>query len=175
MIFSKTKLSGVILLDIEKLEDERGFFARTWCKKQFAENFLETEFVQSSLSFNRKKGTIRGIHYQIAPHEEVKLVSCNKGSIFDVVVDLRLDSPTYRKWFATILTSKNKRTLYIPKGCAHGFQTLEDNTEVLYQISEFHFPEYARGILWNDPLIKIEWPLDKTLISCKDQSFKLIT
>jgi dTDP-4-dehydrorhamnose 3,5-epimerase len=168
MIFIKTKFFGVYIIEIEKYEDERGFFARTWDKNQIKEMGLDDSIIQSSMSYNRKKGTIRGMHYQIKPFEETKLVRCTKGKIFDVIIDLRKDSETFKKWISIELSENNHRTLYIPKGFAHGFQTLEDNTEIIYDISQTHNPEYSKGIKWNDKIIGIKWPLEVTVISKKD-------
>ena len=172
MIFTETKLKGAFIIELEKLEDERGFFARTWDQKLFEENGLNSRIVQCSISFNKLKGTIRGLHFQIPPHEEAKLVSCIKGKIFDVIVDLRSSSDTYKKWFSIELNDQNKKMLYIPEGFAHGFQTLEDNTLVYYQISEIYSPEHARGVRWDDNTFQIEWPLKKTVISKKDSSYQ---
>ncbi len=171
MIFHAAGLSGAVVVDIEPLEDERGYFARAWCQREFASNGLTTQWVQSNLSGNKRKGTLRGLHYQIAPHEEVKLVRCIAGSIFDVLVDLRPDSPTYLRHVAVELSAYNRRAVYIPKGIAHGFQTLEDDTEVLYLMSEFYAPECARGVRWDDPLFKISWPTDSRTISARDASY----
>ena len=158
MIITETKLKGVFLIDLERKEDERGFFARTWCRNEFEQRGLNPRLVQCSVSFNKHKGTLRGLHYQAAPHEEAKLVRCTRGAIHDVAVDLRPDSPTYLRWTAAELTAANGRALYVPEGCAHGFQTLADDSEVLYQISEFYCPESARGARWDDPAFGIEWP-----------------
>ncbi|HLN81282.1 MAG TPA: dTDP-4-dehydrorhamnose 3,5-epimerase [Thermoanaerobaculia bacterium] len=171
MKFSETALPGVFLVDIEPREDERGFFARLWCRDELARHGLSTDLAQISLSFNRRKGTLRGMHYQSAPHEEVKLVRCTLGAIYDVLVDLRRGSPTFRRWISAELTAENRRTLYVPKGVAHGFQTLEDGSEVLYQISEFHHPESARGARWNDPAFGIEWPDRSPILSKRDENY----
>lgn len=171
MIFTETKLKGAYVIDIEPLEDERGFFARSWCEEEFKKHDLNYKLVQCNLSFNRKKGTLRGVHYQIAPYEEDKLVRCTKGAIYDVIIDLRPKSETYTQWVSVELTSENRKMIYIPKGFAHGFQTLEDNTEVFYQMSEFYHPECARGIRWNDEAIRIIWPIEEKVISEKDNNF----
>jgi dTDP-4-dehydrorhamnose 3,5-epimerase len=168
MLFCETKLPGVFVVEPERLEDERGFFARTWCQREFETHGLNPRLVQCSVSFNRIKGTLRGMHYQAAPHAEAKLVRCTLGAIYDVILDLRPASPTLRQWIAEQLTVENRRALYIPEGCAHGFQTLADNTEVLYQMSEFYYPESARVVRWNDPAFQIAWPLPPTAISGKD-------
>ncbi|BFU93480.1 MAG: dTDP-4-dehydrorhamnose 3,5-epimerase [Nitrospira sp.] len=171
MIFAETSLPGSYVVEVEKHEDERGFFARSWCVREFAAKGLDPHLVQCNVSFNKLKGTLRGLHYQIPPHAEVKLVRCTKGSLFDVIVDLRKDSPTFLKWFAIELTATNHRMLYIPKLFAHGFQTLEDDTEISYQMSEFYEPAASKGIRWNDPSLGINWPeADKTM-SQKDQSY----
>ncbi len=172
MIFHRLKLAGAYRIDLEPREDERGFFARAWCQKEFAEHGLETRIVQSNLSYNRYKGTLRGMHYQAPPHEEVKLVRCIRGSIFDVIIDLRPDSPTYRQWVGVELTAANRQMLYVPRGFAHGFQTLEDDTEVFYHVSEFYHPQAERGVRWNDPQFGIAWPaVEKRIVSVKDQSW----
>ncbi len=171
MIFSETRLPGAYVVEIKKIKDERGFFARTWDKDEFSKMELDSEFVQSSISANNKKGTLRGMHYQIEPYEESKIVTCTKGKIFDAIIDLRENSKTFKKWISIELSSSNHKILYIPKGFAHGFQTLEDNTEVHYDITQAHRPEYARGLRWNDPTFNIKWPLDVTTISNKDQGF----
>ncbi len=171
MIFSETNLAGAYVIEIEKNEDERGFFARTWDKKEFLELGLSSEFVQSSISYNKKKGTIRGMHYQTKPYEENKIVRCVKGKIFDVIIDLRLNSKFYKKWFSIELSENNHKMLYIPKGFAHGFQTLEDNTEILYDISQFFHPEFSKGIRWDDKIFGIEWPIELSLISKKDLNY----
>ena len=175
MIFSESSISGAYIIEIEKIEDERGFFARTWDKKEFLKNELETDFVQFSISQNKKKGTIRGMHYQSKPYEEIKIVTCTKGKIFDVIIDLRENSSTFKKWFSVELSSNNHKMLYIPKGCAHGFQTLEDNTEVFYQISEYYNSIHYRGIRWDDKTFQINWPLNITEISNKDLSNPLFS
>jgi len=170
MKFSPTKLPGVWIVDMEKHEDERGFFARSWCQREFEEHGLNPNLVQCSVSFNHKKGTLRGMHYQAAPHEEAKLVRCTRGAIYDVVVDLRPVSPTRKQWLAVDLTADNGRALYIPEGFAHGFQTLADDAEVFYQMSEFYHSECVRGIRWNDPALKIEWPLPDPILSARDKN-----
>ena len=172
MIFTETNLSGSYIIEIEKDEDERGFFARTGDKNEFSKIGLDSEFVQSSISFNKKKGTLRGMHYQIEPYEESKFVRCTQGKIFDVIIDLRKNSKTFKKWISLELSSVNHKILYIPKGFAHGFQTLEDNTEIHYDITQIFSPEHSRGIVWDDSAFKIEWPLDITLISKKDKEYK---
>jgi dTDP-4-dehydrorhamnose 3,5-epimerase len=171
MIFSETDLPGAFLVEPEHLDDERGFFARVWCRREFAANALSTEFVQSSISFSTSRATLRGMHYQAAPYEEDKLIRCTRGGIYDVIIDLRPDSVTFLQHGKTVLTADNRMMLYVPKGFAHGFLTLQDATEVTYNMSEFHEPEYARGVRWNDPVFGIEWPNEARVISERDQSY----
>ncbi|HEX8922804.1 MAG TPA: dTDP-4-dehydrorhamnose 3,5-epimerase [Pyrinomonadaceae bacterium] len=171
MFFTETKLKGAFVITPEKLEDERGFFARLWSEREFREHGLDTRLAQCSLSFNKKKGTLRGMHYQVAPYQESKLVRCTRGSIYDVVLDLRAGSPTYKEWQAVTLTADNHQMLYIPKGCAHGFQTLSDEAEVFYQISEIYKPEAAAGVRWNDAAFRIVWPLEVSVISERDARY----
>jgi len=173
LIFTETSLKGAYVIDIEKIEDNRGFFARTWEQKKFEEMGLISKIIECSISFNLKKGTVRGMHYQIESYAEVKLVSCQKGKIFDVILDLRKNSSTFKKWSSFELSEKNHKILYIPEGFAHGFQTLEDNTEVSYQISNYYNPDMARSILWNDPTFNIKWPLPVSEISSKDANLPL--
>jgi dTDP-4-dehydrorhamnose 3,5-epimerase len=152
--------------------DERGFFARTWCQREFETHGLESRLVQCSISFNAREGTLRGLHYQAPPHEEVKLVRCTSGAIFDVIVDLRPPSPTFGHHYSVVLSSSNRLALYVPRGFAHGFQTLEDNTEVAYQMSEFFHPESARGLRWNDPALRISWPpTARRIITERDKNY----
>lgn len=158
MIFKETKFKGAYIIELEALEDERGFFARSFCQKEFKEHSLNPRIVQCNVSFNKRKGTLRGMHYQVAPHEEVKIVTCIKGAVYDVIIDLRADSPTYRQWFAVELSAENYKMLYIPEGFAHGFQTLEDSAVVFYQMSESYHPECARGVRWDDRTFGIKWP-----------------
>jgi dTDP-4-dehydrorhamnose 3,5-epimerase len=175
MIFHETKLKGAYIIDPEKREDERGFFARSWCQREFEQHGLVSEAVQANISFNRKKGTLRGMHYQAAPHEETKLVRCTRGAIYDVIIDVREDSPTYRDWIGVELTAGNYRMLYVPKGFAHGFQTLADDAEVVYQVTQFYTPGAERGIRWDDPAIRIDWPLAVQSISDKDANWPVLT
>jgi dTDP-4-dehydrorhamnose 3,5-epimerase len=173
--FIETKLKGAYIIEPELIRDERGFFARSWCQKEFTERGLNPNLVQCNISFNLKKGTLRGMHYQAKPYEEAKLVRCTMGAIYDVIVDIRPESPTFKQWVAVELTAENRKMLYIPEGMAHGFQTLVDNTEVFYQMSEFYHPESATGLRWNDPELKIEWLIKEDLmISEKDQSYSFI-
>jgi dTDP-4-dehydrorhamnose 3,5-epimerase len=171
MIFAETKLKGAFLIDIERTEDDRGFFARSWCEREFKDHGIETKWVQCNISFNRVKGTLRGMHYQRAPHEEEKLVRCTMGSIHDVIVDLRPESVTYKEWISCELTAENRRMLYIPKGFAHGFVTLAADSEVFYQMSEFFVPRCGQGIRWNDPAFGIIWAGEVKMISDKDNSY----
>lgn len=171
MIFNETKLLGAYTIEIEKCEDERGFFARTWDSNVYNEMGLNPNLVQSSISFNIERGTVRGMHFQKPPYEEDKVVRCTKGKIFDVIIDLRNDSPTFTKWQGFELSEKNHKMLYIPKGFAHGFQTMEKDSEVFYQMSEYFMSEYASGVMWNDPAFKIAWPLPISAISKKDLSY----
>lgn len=172
MIFTETKLKGAYVIEVEKLEDERGFFARTWCQKEFEAHGLNIRMKQCDISYNKHKGTLRGMHYQSYPYEEAKLVRCTTGAIYDVIIDLRPESSTFKQWVAITLTENNHKMLYIPEGFAHGFQTLEEDTEVFYQMSEFYVSEYAKGIRWNDPAIGIEWPqVCERIISTKDRQY----
>ncbi len=171
MKFTTTPIPGVWLVEMERSEDDRGWFARSWCAGEFVAHGLNTAFSQSSASFNRRRGTLRGMHYQVAPHAEAKLVRCTRGAMYDAALDLRPSSPTFCKWFAAELTADNARSLYIPEGCAHGFQTLADDTEVLYQIAGEYHPASGRGVRWNDLAFRIQWPLPEPLISDRDQNY----
>ena len=170
MKFTETKIKGAFVIEPERLEDERGFFARVWDAEEFKARGLSPQLAQCSISFNRKKGTLRGMHYQAAPCAENKVVRCTLGALHDVILDLRPESPTFRGWLSMELTADNRKMLYVPEGIAHGFQTLSDNTEAFYQISELHHPELARGVRWDDPVFKIKWPLPVTEISAKDSN-----
>jgi dTDP-4-dehydrorhamnose 3,5-epimerase len=172
MIFTETKLKGAFFIEIERIEDGRGFFARSWCRNEFKNHGIETVFAQNNISFNNRKGTLRGMHYQASPHEEAKLVRCTAGALFDVIVDLRPDSSTYRQRISVGLTAENRRMIYIPESFAHGFLTLADNTEVSYQMSEFYAPGYGRGIRWNDPAFGFVWPADPGVISDQDLAYR---
>jgi len=171
MIFRYLRLKDAFIVDIEKMQDERGFFARTFCQREFEAHGLNRRLVQSSISFNKNKGTLRGMHYQIAPNEEAKLVRCTQGAIYDVIIDLRQNSPTFKRWEAVELTSENRRMIYVPEGFAHGFQTLEDNSEVQYEMTEFYAPEAARGVRWDDPAFEIRWPAADRTIAPRDESY----
>lgn len=171
LIFTETKLSGAFIIDVEKISDERGFFARVWDKNIFEKNTLNINLVQCNISFNKKRGTVRGMHYQEHPYQEAKLIRCTKGSVYEVMIDLRKDSKTYRKWESVELHSDQHRMLYVPEGFALGFQTLEDDTELFYQMSQFYMPGFSRGIRWNDESFRIKWPLEVTVISKKDMLY----
>ncbi|HIE01039.1 MAG TPA: dTDP-4-dehydrorhamnose 3,5-epimerase [Thiotrichaceae bacterium] len=171
MKFIETELKGAYLIELEPIEDERGFFARSWCQKEFIEHNLNPNLVQCNLSFNHKRCTLRGMHYQEKPHEEAKLIRCTRGAIYDVIIDLRQQSLTFKQWVAVELTAENRKMLYVPEGMAHGFQTLQDNTDVFYQMSQFYHPECARGLRWDDPAFQIDWPEKKPIISVKDSQY----
>ena len=172
MLFRETKLPGAFVIDLQKHEDERGFFARSWCRKEFEAHGLDPRTVQCNVSFNKVKGTLRGMHYQVAPYAEAKLVRCTRGAIYDVIIDLRRGSATYKQYVSEVLSSNNYKALFVPEGFAHGFQTLEDNSEVFYQMSEFYSPEHQRGLRYNDPAFKISWPIDATVISDRDRNYE---
>lgn len=172
MIFQPTELQGAFIIELNKIKDQRGFFARAWCEKEFAEHGLTPVVHQTNVSFNLKKGTLRGMHYQIAPYQEAKTVRCTRGAIYDVIIDLRKDSPTYKRWIGVELTADNYRQLYVPEDFGHGFLTLEDNTEITYQVSQFYTPGAERGIRYNDPSFAIEWPVSVQVISDKDANWQ---
>lgn len=171
MTFHETKLEGVIEVHIEHKCDERGFFARSWCKNEFENHGLQAQLVQCSISFNNRRGTLRGMHFQAEPYPETKLVRCTRGSIYDVIVDLRPHSQTFKKWIGVILSAASRNMIYIPPGCGHGFLTLEDETEVFYQMSEFYHPVLARGVRWDDPAFQICWPSEVEVISERDRTY----
>jgi dTDP-4-dehydrorhamnose 3,5-epimerase len=171
MIFRNTGIAGAWVIEPERLEDKRGFFARTWDPEEFLERGLNPQLAQCSISYNRTHGTLRGLHYQAAPYEEAKLVRCTAGAIFDVAVDLRPDSATFRNWRGVELSADNRLALYIPEGCAHGFLTLDDDSEVHYQISQPYMPQAARGVRWNDPAFGITWPGEVAVINERDRSY----
>jgi len=170
MKFIPTGLAGACTIEIEKLEDERGFFGRAFCSDEFARNGLSPTFVQCNVSFNTRKGTLRGMHFQEKPHEEAKLVRCTRGAIYDVIVDIRRASSTFGHWVGVELTADNLRMIYVPKGFAHGFQTLAHNSEVLYQMSEFFHPDSARGVRWDDRTLAIRWPITDAVMSARDRA-----
>jgi dTDP-4-dehydrorhamnose 3,5-epimerase len=171
MKFIETPLKDAYIIQPEKYLDERGFFARTYCQKEFRDHGITATFVQSNISYNSKKGTLRGMHYQERPYAESKIVSCYAGRIYDVIIDLRPGSPTYCRWFGHELSEQNHISLFIPIGFAHGFQTLKDASLVHYQMGEFYMSEYARGVRWNDPVFNISWPLEEVIISDRDQRY----
>ena len=171
MIFRPTPLEGAFIVEMERREDERGYFARTWCRREFAEMGLATDFPQSSVSYNRRRATLRGMHWQAAPHDEVKLVRCSHGAIWDAIIDLRPESPTYAQHFGVELTAASGRAIYVPRGFAHGFITLEDDSEVSYQISAFYEPSAARGVRWNDPAFGIAWPIADPILHPRDAAY----
>ncbi len=171
MKFIELPLKGAYIVEPELLEDERGFFSRTFCVSEFITHGLNPCTVQCSISFNRRKGTLRGMHYQVAPYEEVKLVRCTMGAAYDVILDLRKASPTFLKWVSVELSAENRRMVYIPEQFAHGFQTLQDESEIFYQISQFYEPKCSRGYRWDDEAFGIEWPLADRIISEKDRSY----
>lgn len=171
MIYTHTDVDGVRLIDIEPIVDHRGFFARSWCRREFAERNLVHCVAQTNLAFTHQPGTLRGLHYQAAPHAEAKLVRCLRGAVYVVAVDIRPESPSYTRWAGVELTAENRRTVYVPPGCAQGYQTLAPQTEVFYQMSEFYTPEAARGIPYDDPAFGIQWPLPARDLSQRDQSW----
>jgi len=172
MLFTETGLEDAYVVELEKKEDHRGFFARSWDAKEFSKHNLNSKLVQCNISFSKKRGTLRGMHYQTKPFEESKLIRCTKGKIFDAIIDLRPSSKTFKKWFGIELTEENYKMIFVPEGFAHGFQSLVDNTEIIYQVSEFYTPGYELGIHWNDPTFNIKWPLEEKIITEKDNSWK---
>ncbi|MCC6345744.1 MAG: dTDP-4-dehydrorhamnose 3,5-epimerase, partial [Nitrospirales bacterium] len=171
MIFRETGLKGAFLIEPERIQDERGYFIRTWCRREFESRGLDPRLVQCNISYTRSRGTLRGMHYQEEPYGEAKLVRCIRGELYDVIIDLRPGSPTYREWLPVTLTERNGMMLYIPEGFAHGFLTLQDDTEVFYQMSEYYRPDRAKGVRWNDPAFGIRWPLEVKVISERDKSY----
>ena len=171
MIFTETRLKGAFILELERREDDRGFFARSWCQKEFHAHKLNPALAQCNISFNRSKGTLRGMHYQAAPFAEAKLVRCTAGALYDVIIDLRRDSATYKQHVGEVLSASNYRMLYVPEGFAHGFQTLDDNTEISYQMSQFYSPEHARGVRYNDPAFGIKWMIGDPMITDRDRTY----
>ena len=168
MKFKETNLKGAFVIEVDKLVDDRGFFGRLWCKEEFIEHDLNTDIVQSNVSLSRKKGTLRGMHFQRSPYQETKYVRCTRGSVYDVIIDLRPDSPTFKKWFGVELTEHNYKMIYVPKNFAHGFITLEDDSEVYYLVTQFYNKEAEDGLRWNDPVFEIQWPIEVDEISDKD-------
>jgi dTDP-4-dehydrorhamnose 3,5-epimerase len=171
MVFKETELKGAFIIELEKRVDKRGFFARTWCRREFESNGLNPNLVQANVSYSKKGGTLRGMHYQADPYEEAKLVCCTMGAIYDVIVDLRPDSPTYMQWTGVELTEENYRMLFVPENFAHGFQTMGDNAKVIYQVSQFYSPGFELGIRYDDPAFGIRWPVEVRVISDKDRSW----
>jgi len=172
---SRSALSGLFLIEPERREDERGFFARVFCVDEFAEQGLCVDWQQANIAYNKFKGITRGMHYQHSPNAEVKLVRCTRGSVFDAAVDLRPESSTYRQWFGAVLSESNQHMLYIPEGFAHGYQVLEDDSELHYMVSARYAPESEGGLLWNDPLVNIDWPIsDAVQLSQKDEQWSLL-
>jgi dTDP-4-dehydrorhamnose 3,5-epimerase len=171
VIFTETPLRAAFVIEPDPVEDARGLLVRTWCRREFEAHGLDTRIAQCSTLFNKRRGTLQGMHYQAPPAAETKLVRCTRGAIYDVLIDLRPDSPTFTEHFAVVLTADNRKMLHVPVGVAHGFQTLEDGTEVLYQMSEFHSPEHARGVRWDDPIFGISWPDDERIILERDRTY----
>jgi dTDP-4-dehydrorhamnose 3,5-epimerase len=171
MTFDEAKISGVFEIRLEPKSDERGFFARSWCQKEFESHGLNPKLVQCNISFNTRKGTLRGMHYQAPPFQEAKVIRCTRGAIYDVVIDLRPESQTFKSWILAVLTAENRNMIYVPAGCAHGFLTLEDETEVSYQMSEVYSAESARGVRWDDPAFQISWPEKVEVISERDRTY----
>jgi dTDP-4-dehydrorhamnose 3,5-epimerase len=171
MLFTKTRVRGAFLIELDRVEDERGFFARSWCRREFEAHGLNSCVAQCNVSRNRLAGTLRGIHFQAHPHQEAKLVRCTKGAIYDVVVDLRKGSETFLQHDGAVLSDDNHRALYVPEGCGHGFLTLADDTEVFYQMSQFYEPGAGRGLRWNDPALDIPWPETVRVISDRDRTY----
>jgi dTDP-4-dehydrorhamnose 3,5-epimerase len=172
VIFVETELPGAFVVELERREDERGFFARAWCRREFEQHGLAGRLLQCNISFNERAGTLRGMHYQVAPNAEAKFIRCTRGEVYDVIVDLRPSSPTFKRWFGVELTAANGRALYVPEGFAHGYQTVVDETETFYQVSELYTPSAERGVRWDDPAFRIEWPeVEQRVISEKDRSW----
>jgi dTDP-4-dehydrorhamnose 3,5-epimerase len=170
LIFKETKLKGAFIIEAQKITDDRGFFGRSWCKKEFEANGLNSNVVQANLSYSKTKGTLRGLHYQVAPYSETKAIRCFTGSIYDVIIDIRPDSPTFRQWIGVELSGENGLMLYIPEGFAHGFMTLQDNSLINYLNTAYYTPGAEGGIMYNDPAFNVEWPMEPSIISDKDKS-----
>ena len=171
MIFVPTALPGAYIVEMERREDDRGFFARTWCRREFAQMGLNSELVQSNVSYSQRRGTLRGMHWQAPPHVEAKLIRCTRGAIWDAIIDLRPGSSTYTNYLGVELTAESGRALYVPEGMAHGFVTLDDDCEVSYQMSEYFEPSAARGVRWNDPAFGIAWPLSDPILHPRDAAY----
>ena len=174
LIFKETTLPGAYIIDLERFNDDRGYFARAWCKNELLQHGLKAEVAQSNVGFSRRKGTLRGLHFQRAPHAEAKIVRCTRGAIFDVITDLRPDSPSYKRWYAVELSEENGRMIYVPEGFAQGYMTLMDDTEINYHTSEFFSPEAAFGVRYDDPALAIQWPLAATVVSEQDRNWPLL-
>jgi dTDP-4-dehydrorhamnose 3,5-epimerase len=175
VLFTETKLKGAYTIDVNFIKDERGFFGRSYCEHEFTAYGLNTRIVQTNISYNKVKGTLRGMHMQQSPFEETKLVRCTKGAIYDVIIDMREDSSTYRQWIGIELTAESFRMLYVPEGFAHGFITLEDNSDVTYQVTQFYTPGSEKGFRWDDPAFGIDWPISPVVISEKDKSHPFLS
>ena len=176
MIFAETRLKGIFVIELKKIEDDRGFFARAWCRKEFEEHGLNPNFVQANNALSHRKNTLRGLHFQVAPDEEAKLIRCIQGAIFDVVVDLRPASSTYKQWFGIELSMENRKMLYVSENFAHGYVSLKDNTEVFYLVSHYYSPDSEKGYCWDDPAFGIQWPVRKDLIvSEKDRQWPMFS
>jgi dTDP-4-dehydrorhamnose 3,5-epimerase len=175
MMFKEMRVGGAFVLEVEKVEDERGFFARSWCQKEFQMHSLVSHLVQANISFNKQKGTLRGMHYQAPPYGEAKVVRCTRGAIFDVIIDLRPESPTFKQWISVELTADNYKMLYVPENCAHGYITLEDSTEVTYLVSQFYHRELERGVRYDDPAFGVRWPIKVQVISEKDKRLPCVS
>ncbi len=171
MIFQETPLTGAYVIELERITDQRGFFARVWCKNELRQQGLETELAQTNVGFSYRKGTLRGLHFQERPHTEVKIVRCTRGSVFDVIVDLRPESPSYKRWFGVELSEENCKMIYVPEGCAQGYISLTDNAEIYYHTSEFYHPESASGVRYDDAEFGIVWPVEISVISPQDQGW----
>ena len=174
MIFKELSIKGAFLIKMKKIEDERGFFMRAFCKNEFESAGLKSNFVQENIGFSLKRGTLRGMHFQKTPYAEVKLVQCTQGSLYDVIIDLRNESKTYKKWLGVELSENSYDLLYVPAGFAHGYITLKDNTELLYSTTEFYKPDYSTGARYDDPTLNIKWPIEPIIISDNDQKWKLL-
>lgn len=174
MKFVPTPMEGACVVELQQLDDERGFFARSFCRQEFEARGLNPDIAQCNVSFNRLRGTLRGLHYQAEPYSEAKLVRCTQGAIWDVIVDLRPESPSFRRWHAVELSAASRLALYVPEGFAHGFQTLADDSEVLYLMSQFYRPDAARGLRWDDPVLAINWPVADPQVSERDRGFPLL-
>lgn len=173
MIFTETILKGAFIIEVKRLEDERGFFGRAWCKKEMDDHGLNANAVQANVSYNKVKGTLRGMHFQVAPYSETKMVRCTSGAIYDVIIDIRPESPTFKKWFGIELTEENFKMLYVPEGFAHGFITLKDHSSVHYMVTEYYTPGAEGGLRYNDPSFNIEWPMQPVIVSEKDKNHPL--